>query len=543
VLLRRFDCQPDLSSSSELLLFRHVFPICLIAICGAAVFVGAVPTHVFGHDAFFLLDNGWRIVKGQRPHVDYASPWGPLSFLVVASGLVLSGHTVDGIGYGSAVAGLIIGAWAFRLGRTRLEPLARVLLSLYLVVLTVAPYPLGLGVLHTGHAMVYNRYGYALLGLVILESFARARGPAYGREDLIGALSTGAVIALALFLKTTYFFVGLLLVATSLLEREFCPKSLSRLLIGFLATSTAFLIDLDFDLSGMLRDLAMAAGARQERLYLSDSILKVLTHTPYLLLLAWVAVQVPPDEEVPRGRQHRFAPLLAVTLVFAAEMLLLCTNQQPTELALLPIFFLLAASRVSIRRRALADQPAHPARLICRNVMAVAGVIFLVHFALGCAGLTYGVMLKASPPNLSSVERFTEPRLAPLILYDEPLEPASNGREYTTYVNDGIRLLRENTDPGDTILTMDMFNPFPFALGRRPAVGGIAAAAYCYTLSDTHHPSDDRFFGNADIVMVPKQPAVPGVYFDGFYRIYEAGLHNRFRITAESPLWYLYKRK
>jgi hypothetical protein len=33
-------------------------------------------------------------------------------------------------------------------------------------------------------------------------------------------------------------------------------------------------------------------------------------------------------------------------------------------------------------------------------------------------------------------------------------------------------------------LTMDMVNPFPYALGRRPAVGGIAAAAYRYTLSD-----------------------------------------------------------
>ncbi len=43
----------------------HVlFFCCLIAICGAAFFIGAVPTRGFGHDIFFLLDNGWRVVMG-----------------------------------------------------------------------------------------------------------------------------------------------------------------------------------------------------------------------------------------------------------------------------------------------------------------------------------------------------------------------------------------------------------------------------------------------------------------------------------------------
>ena len=59
------------------------FLICLLIICGATAFVGAVPTRIFGHDDFFLLDNGWRIVCGQRPHLDFYSPWGPVMFLVV----------------------------------------------------------------------------------------------------------------------------------------------------------------------------------------------------------------------------------------------------------------------------------------------------------------------------------------------------------------------------------------------------------------------------------------------------------------------------
>ena len=46
------------------------------------IFHGAVPTRVFGHDIFFLLENGWRVVNGQRPHIDFASPWSRLFSLL-----------------------------------------------------------------------------------------------------------------------------------------------------------------------------------------------------------------------------------------------------------------------------------------------------------------------------------------------------------------------------------------------------------------------------------------------------------------------------
>src|SRR5512143_133891 len=100
----------------------YFFPVCLTVICGIAFFIGSVPTRIFGHDNFFLLENGWRVVNGQRPHVDFASPWGPVTVLIAGLGLTLSGFTVDGIGYGNAIFGLLIGLWSYRLVRDRLEP-------------------------------------------------------------------------------------------------------------------------------------------------------------------------------------------------------------------------------------------------------------------------------------------------------------------------------------------------------------------------------------------------------------------------------------
>ena len=56
--------------------------------------------------------------------------------------------------------------------------------------------------------MIYNRYGYALLGLMLLETFEAARG-ARGRnsDEWIGGISTGAALSLTLFLKASYFLV------------------------------------------------------------------------------------------------------------------------------------------------------------------------------------------------------------------------------------------------------------------------------------------------------------------------------------------------
>ena len=88
-----------------------------------------------------------------------------------------------------------------------------------------------------------------------------------------------------------------------------------------------------------------------------------------------------------------------------------------------------------------------------------------------------------------------------------------------------------------------MFNPFAYALNRPPIRGGIAAAAYQYTINDGHHPSADRYFADADVLMVPKIPATAAVFYDGFKRIYDPAIEQMFVPAAESMSWRLYRRR
>jgi len=158
-------------------------------------------------------------------------------------------------------------------------------------------------------------------------------------------------------------------------------------------------------------------------------------------------------------------------------------------------------------------------------------------------GLVNGVFQKAHPSTSIGLVRFTEPHLASLLLYDGDHKESDNGSVYTNYVNDGVTLLRKHCNANDRVLTMDMVNPFPYALKWRPPQGGIAAIAFNYTLSEHFRPSFDAYFGDATVVMMPKHPAQSPSFIDGFYTLYTPALIERYQLYAESDWFWLYKRK
>ncbi|UPU34322.1 hypothetical protein M1B72_12765 [Geomonas paludis] len=518
-----------------------LFLLFLVGICAAAVYTGAVPTRKFGHDIFFLLDNGWRVVTGQRPHLDYTSPWGPLSFLVVAAGLAVSRFSVDAIGYGNAMFAFAVGIWGYRICRDTVPAWARLLLCLYLALLVVSPYSLGWGALNSSHAMFYNRYGYALLGVLMIEALPRG-GDLPDGDWLLGGVSTGAVTALCLFLKANYFAAAILLIGASLLWRPFGKRRLAGIAAGFFLVSLAFLAYLQFDAGAILRDLDIAAGARSKSFSYAEVFRKFTLNTLSLLFVLLLTTQSARAKGEGKGTR-RLAGVLLGCFVFAVDMLLLCSNQQYSELPLTAIYSLWVVIDLGVWSRNNPGGEARRSSVGVKSTLLIGTVFILVSFFSQLAGLAYGVMQKAHPSGGASVTRFIEPRLKEMLLYDDEAEPHSNGHAYVESVNDGTLLLRQSSAPSEKVLTMDMMNPFPYALGRPAPKGGMAAIAYNYTFSDSHRPSDARFFGDTDIVMVPKQPAAPGRMNAGLMRIYTPALQARFRLAAESNQWYLYRRK
>jgi hypothetical protein len=123
--------------------------VLLVSILTAAT--GAIHARLYGHDIFFLLDNGWRALRGQRVHVDYSSAWGPLTFLLIAAGLAVSRESVAAVSYADAMVALGVGIWAAWLAAGRSRTLTGILYPGFLALLAAAPFVIGETPARTSH--------------------------------------------------------------------------------------------------------------------------------------------------------------------------------------------------------------------------------------------------------------------------------------------------------------------------------------------------------------------------------------------------------
>jgi len=518
----------------------------LIAALAAAI--GPIHVRLYGHDLFFLLDNGWRALHGQRVYVDYWSGMGPLTFLLVAAALAVSGGSVAAISYTNAFVAAVAGLWCAWLAAGRSRTLTAIAYPCFVALLVAAPFALGDLFVWTSNAMVYNRYGYALLAIVMLECFQPASQGSSARRRRWGEpILTGCAVALLLFLKVTFFLAALPIVGVSLLfwERR-GPRALGYA-AGFSATALVFFAYLRFDVAAMAGNLLAVSAARSATLGLRHTVEGLLAgafnHGMPLVLLALGCAWSTRGLETGAfsfWRACRY-PFAAVT-VAAADVLLLVTNAQVYTYPLMAIFAMLLLFSMEPALR-----PSAPAtsRKRATALLLVAGWLAGPTMVAQGLGLAYALVEARANPNPPGVLRFAFPRLHPLVLYDADIVAAdkyANGREYVGSLNDGIRLLLAHTGPNDKVANLDMYNPFAFALGREPIRGGMADAVYRYTLDDRHHPSPARFFGDAAVVMVPKVPAEAREFYDGYRKIYQPALERDFRLEAESSRWWLYRR-
>jgi hypothetical protein len=522
-----------------------IFVAGLAAICIGCAWVGAVPTFVFGHDDFFMLENGWRVLNGLRPQLDFWSPWGPVAFLVAGLGLKLSNASANGLAYGNAIFALVVGLWTYGIGRNRLGPVPRAVLALYTSALACAPYPIGLAPLALSHAMIYNRYAYALLVPLLVECFPLQQSQTTSKEEWLGAASTGAALGVTLFLKVSYFLVGAGLVVASFIFFVATIRRLTGIAIGLGVVSLLCIAYLRFQLGAMFRSLHMAAGARAQSLSSKTIVYNIVMHSVTLLCIVGIAVLVS-FLRSPGTRWFRELdlPLVAI-VIYLADVALFSTNAQSGGLPLLGAFAIILASQVAKFRDDSSRSGKQFATPFLAAILLIAGILFLPQFTADSASIPIAALRELHPYSGCAVP-FTEPRVRSLRLCEsldeDNQEQWSNGGNYTHYVNDGVALLHRCCDASDRVLAMDMQNPFPYVLGWQPPRGGLASTAYNYTLSDKFRPSMDEYFGDATVVMIPKHPAMIPLYGDRFYETYVPEVKKRYHLEAESAWFWLYKR-
>ena len=514
----------------------------LTVVLGIGIRTGIVPMRSYVEDIVFFADNAWRVVWGQRPHVDYSSGLGPAAYLYSALGIKLARGNLNGLGYGNVCAGIAIGIWAYALLVRRVSGWLAVAGAGMLSILALAPVQLGESFRLSTIAMSYNRQGYALLGLLIVESFPLREQEA--ARGLGGAVSTGAVCAILLFLKANYFLVGLLLAAVSLVWTGRLEwRRLLAIAAGFVVVAMAFLAYLRFDVGAMLADLRMAANARGGAVSPASLRQEFAENIPGFFVLAGLAVlvQIAGRSATDRGwlgRLLRLRVWVLAGMVYCGGVLLLSTNCQLERLPLQELLALLLLD--SILQSSWLDAR-HAAGLAAMAIGLVLGTQSADELAL-----VNGLRLKLHPPSEFAYS-VTGGGFVGAVFLDDYLDNRGTHRAFgsflATYLNDGRDLLLRELQPGEKVTTMDTYNPFPFALGMEPPRGGMASATYQYLFSDRYHPSADAFFGNADVVMFPKEHAMADAKWEGMKLYYIPEMERRFVQVAESAQWRMYRRR
>lgn len=519
------------------------FALSLIVVCSATAYIGIVsPLRSFAHDAFFFLDNAYRVTQGQVPDRDFSSAWGPIMFLIDAAGLRLSSMRPDGIGYANALFGGLIALWAFLIVRSRSAGTACAT-GLFTALLIMAPFPLGNDPVSFSLAMTYNRYGYALFGVLLVEvvsdvlPLSRTR-----RHKTIGSFSSGLVLGLLVFLKISYALVAIPFTAACLIcTARGRVRRLAGLSAGFVIVTVAMACYLRFDLSDMLHDIAMAASAR--RLSLQPmSLLRPIVFVQNAPLLALALLIERRGVSGLWGWSAHGRAIGVALLTVAAGCLLLISNQQ-TNCFPLNAYAAVTLLAFYASKQASAGKPGW------LTITILAWFCCLPLAIQNVTSLASATVMRAWPGEAPSLTLTApgwvqHPVFAPVV---GAFKTATYGEEYVTAVNEGLALIVRRTDARDGVLAFDMFNPFNYLLGRPSPKGGFAAAAYDYVFSDASHPSAQRVLGNATYVIVRKYEAAAadrpeeGSDVAGLVHLYGRVLEQRFSVVEETPHWVLWR--
>ena len=231
--------------------------------------------------------------------------------------------------------------------------------------------------------MVYNRFGYCMVALVILEA-ALQRQPPSPLSELAGGMSTGFITAIFLFLKISYF----LWMGPLVLLLIFCRSQTRRrwigLASGFVAGFLPFFVYDHGTLWPMINDLRIVGAAKhiQWRWYVVEAGYDSVGPLVIFVLLAWALLW--------KEGSYRTARQVALTgaATILSSAFLLLTNFQHNQLPLDAIGAILILQLVNSR-------PKQSEYLWIRATLTLWGALFiLIPISADCAGLVAGVKNK-----------------------------------------------------------------------------------------------------------------------------------------------------
>ncbi len=502
-------------------------------------------------DAFLLLDGGWRILLGQTPHTDFYNPIGPLTYYFVSLGLRVAGPSLAGLSAGNILFLLSIGTWAAIAAFRRLHAPYAFLFVAFIAILLAATRSLGWDPQTNSYAMIYNRYGWALLSILYLHLFVpvcAAVRPAPAAD----AASAGALLGLLFLCKITYFIVGCGAFALAFALRPEIRRGLVPALLGACAACAAAWLAVGFNPLDYVRDVAAAAKSQTSgyRVSMARESVKANVANAAAFTALWLALVALPLAR----RDGSLRGLVGITVIVGYMMVsaFLITSGNANERSDLPMFFvagLLLLDRARSGAIPAAARPEAPGGWLHAGaivvVLAFAGGIASRDLASIAHSTTWReYRLAGAPPS----QRFESGRLADFAIPHTTDWKTTfwRSRDLPSIVNEGLRLLRANAGAQESLAVMGFGDPFSFALGWPPPKNVPLWWDFEVSYDRKTHPPAPELFRNVSLVMIPVLRETDAgcchAIVSSLQEIYGGHLAARFREVARSPHWILLKK-
>ncbi len=397
--------------------------------------------------------------------------------------------------------------------------------------MTVAPFALGFPP-KMGPATTYNRLGYGLIALIVLEAIARP-GAKLSKQipmtplprcEFWGGLSSGLLVAVLFFLKITYFAAAIFLLAMLIPCRPQAKQRWVGVAAGFASAALPCCAYFGFRMKPILHDLILIGGGKRIQLgaYIWDEILQQAA-----IVLVFVICTALLILKSNAGKRALSVIVAGIVVSFAGAGLILGNwEQSGFPLAAFLAIVLLNEVILSSSGRSTADNDLRLPVFLLGTVLIGGSLLSgLVGTAVGVAGRVY-------------IARRLPPLESPIL---SGFVPAGDDYWYGGFVADGLSLVTKFRRSGDTIMSLDFTNPFSYSLGMKPAPGGTTVLQYNTTFNDQFRPSADFLFGSAKLVALPKRFSDSGLEMS-IDKLYGTYLRSHYYKVGESRDWLLYRQ-
>jgi hypothetical protein len=513
--------------------------------------IGLPHLGMFAGDTFILLDGGWRVLSGQRPHVDFFTPWGPVHHVLVAVGLKLAQSSAKGLAYETALSGLIAGLWTAAIVRRRFRFCIALPAVILVTFFAVAPYAIGTVYSSPSYAMQYNRYGYVLTMIMFFETLLSSE-PANIRPSkprfLIdwGGISSGFIIGVLLYLKITFFTVSVICFLLALLPRRRGARYLAWAVLGFLISSGLISNWMGWNFAAMWSDLSLTGAVRGGILLnpvrvLTGIALRNFGSIWLFLGLSFTGMVILNQSQDNAGMGHWWIAATAIA-VLAMDFALIASNGQRVGFPLT-----LAASLVVVeyvfRNCSNPSQLARPALLGALSAIFIAATAPVLSTASDTVSAWADIVFRRGEIQTKKPLLFTAPPISGLVFFPGLLNfTVEGGQRFVAIVNEGTQLLEELTGPSESIACLWGANPFSFALQRPNPKGGSIFYITEANLQEKAHMPADRILGDAKVVIYPKPSAEPSPETLLLLRVCDEELRKHFHQIGYSEHWVLMRR-